>query len=1040
MTRLASPLISSSQQLDFTQNIEHEFIKGSRIALALYQTATRVVSDTEPLPGGDVAYPIHEALNWKVTRFGYQARTNLYAILLVNEDGFCWQAKLSHPRQDARKGKIQKYETPVGNGARAYLPVIPPEIRQLISRRYCVDIPLSGSFWDWLEAHPEIPMVPTEGGKKALALLSQGFVPLALYGVNGGYQKLLDGTRRLIPDVDRFAADSRQFVLAFDQDEKESTRRRVSVALYRFGSLLQQAGCPVSVATWKAAQGKGVDDLIVQGGAGVWEQAYTQALSLQHWMIWQRLEYRLTYPAAVKVITTDLSTLILEDIPNSGIIAIESAKGTGKTKQIHALVKGAEKVIAGGHRIALMRNLSSRLGLDYKGDLDKVNGEFISGAGYTLRVGLCVDSLLSIEPSRFSGCDLILDEVVQVIRHLLTSSTCARDGKRPALLSRLRELIQVARRIIVADADLDNATLHYLKELRGDVAPIFLIRNAYRSEGYPVRFIQSLDRSVITGELLADLEKLPVGQVVFVATDSKGASKAIARLVAKAAPEKRVLLINSETSGGECEREFIQAPDPVLQRGEYDIIICSPSVATGVSIEAQGIIQKVYGIFTGTSSTDAGMAQALGRVRESVDRVVWCAQRGSNFSKVSRSTHALELKDHLQQRATATIRLIRSSLKEDVTREINRYDWQSDPHMNLFCRITAEQNFAMLNLRDALLVRLQFEGNSVTVENRESNPAIRDLLLTARQEQQEVDAQAILSAEDLMYSELLMLEQKEGLGREESLAVAKFYLKDFYCLDSLTLEDVLWDNEGRRRGELLNLEVQLFPGVAVDRTARALEKQATWNQGYCPWDISGSELRRWLRSKIGLDELIAKLRNGWQWCKYELKPYADRARELALQIKVALHYSITDVMSDTQIVHQLLSQLGIKLTMRWSRSHPGYEGEKLRVYSLDAAHWKRMWPILQRRQAKREALQRQRFEIEHGAGSPAAFEIDSYTGDPTPPSPTDLDPWSTPGVVQDVMGWIKASGYNPAVIAEIEKMIPGTVFQKLKLIPKASNL
>lgn len=807
---------------EFQTQFEREFVEGSAIAPSLYQVATRFVTDTEVLPGGDVTYPIHEALNWNVTRFGYQARTNLCAILLLNEDGSCWQAKLSHPRQDTKKGKIQKYETPVGSGSRAYLPAIPSDIRRLIGDRYGVEVPLFGSFWDWIEAHPEIPVVPTEGGKKALALLSQGFVPLAFYGVNGGYQKLLDGTRRLSQDTARFTTNGRRFVLAFDQDEKEATKRRVSVALYRFGGLLHQAGSPTSVATWKATQGKGVDDLIVQGGAAAWETAYAQALPLQHWMIWQRLENRLTYPAAVRVVTADLSSLVLENLPERGIIAIESAKGTGKTKQIHALVKESEKAIAGGHRIALMRNLSTRLGLDYKGDLDKVNGEFINGAGYTLRVGLCVDSLLSIDPSKFSECDLILDEVVQVLRHLLTSPTCARDGKRPALLSRLRELIRLARRVIVADADLDNATLHYLKELRGEDTPIFLIRNGYQSAGYPVRFIQSPDRTVITGELLTEVQELPVGKVLFIATDSKGTSKAIARLLAKEAPDKRVLLVNSETSGGECEREFIQTPDAVLQRSEYDIIICSPSVATGVSIEAQGMIQKVYGIFTGTSSTDADMAQALGRVREPVNRVVWCAQRGSNFSKVSRSTNALELKDHLQQRATATIQLIRSNLKEDVTGEITRYDWQSDPHLNLFCRIAAEQNFAMHNLREALLVRLRFEGNPVTVEDRESNPAMRNLLLLAKQEQQEVDAQAILSAEDLMYSELLLLEQKEGLGREESLAVAKFYFKEFYCLDSLTLEDVLWDNEGRRRGELLNLEVQLFPGVAIDRTTKAL--------------------------------------------------------------------------------------------------------------------------------------------------------------------------------------------------------------------------
>lgn len=976
----------------FTQKMQQEFITGSAIAPALYRAATRLVSDTEPLAGGDVAYPIHEALNWNVTRFGQQARATLHALLLVNEDGSCWQAKLSHPRQDA-KGKIQKYETPVGHGSRVYLPAIPGEIRQLIGQRYGVEVPPGGSFWDWLAAHPEIPIVPTEGGKKALALLSQGFVPLGFYGVNGGYQRLVDGTRRLIPDAARFATPERPFILAFDQDEKADTRQRVAIALYRFGGLLSQTGCSVSLATWKPGQGKGVDDLIVQEGAAAWEMAYTQALPLQHWMIWQRLERRLTYPASIRVVAADLSTLALTELPESGILAIASAKGTGKTKQIHRLVKDAEKAIAGGHRIALMRNLSARLGLDYKGDLDKVKGEFINGAGYTVRLGLCVDSLLGIDPGKFSGCDLILDEVVQVIRHLLTSSTCARDGKRPALLARLRELIRVARRVIVADADLDNATLHYLKELRGEDTPIFLIRNAYQPTGYPVRLIQSPDRTVITGELLKALPILEPGKVLFIATDSKGTSKAISRLIAREAPEKRVLLVNSETSGGDCEREFIQTPDSVLQRGEYDLIICSPSVATGVSIEAQGIITQVYGIFTGASSTDADMAQALGRVREPVERIVWCAQQGGNFSPVSRSTNALVLKDHLQQRATATIQLIRSSLKEDTTGAISHYDWQSDPHLNLFCRIAAEQNFAMYHLRDALLVRLKFEGHHVTVEDGERNPAVRNLLAIARQEQQEIDALAIVNAGDLTYSDVTRLEQQESLGREESLAVAKFYFKEFYCLDSLTLDDILWDNEGRRRGELLNLEAQLFPGVALDRAAKALEKQATWNQGYCPWDISGSELRRWLRSQIGLDELIARLRSGWQWCKYDLKPYADRARQLTRPIKVALHYTITHAMSDTQIIHQLLSQLGLKLTMHWSRSHPGYEGEKLRVYSLDRPHWEQLWAILQRRQDKRQQLQKLHFELASASGSPAPIKIQTPAGDPKQPPLSEVAPF-----------------------------------------------
>lgn len=980
---------------EFSAQIEQEFIEGSGIHPSLYRAAIGFVSDTEPLPGNDVAYPIHEALNWKqVTRFGHQARETEFAALLLNEDGSVWQAKLSRPRQDAKKGKVQKYETPVGNGSRAYLPAIPPEIRQLISHRYSVDVPLVGSFWTWLEQHSEIPIVWTEGGKKALCLLSRGYVAIALYGVNGGYQKLLDGTRRLIPDVTRFAANGQRFMLAFDQDEREETKRRVSVALYRFGSLLQQAGCPTSVATWKREQGKGIDDLIVQGGTATWERAYDQALPLQHWMILQRLENRLTYPASIKVTTADLSTLALDSVPDSGIVAIDAAKSTGKTKQIHTLVKAPEKVIAAGHRISLIRNLSKRLGLDYKGDLDKVNGEFINGASYTLRVGLCVDSLLAINPEKFRGCDLILDEVVQVLRHLLTSSTCNKDGKRPVLLARFAELVRVARRIIAADADLNNATLNYLRDLRGGESSVFLIRNDYQPAGYQVRFLDCSDQTAIRAALLADVAELPTGKVLFVATDNKETSKAVARLIEQQSPEKQILLINSDTSGGEAEREFIATPDAVLSRSEYDVVIASPSLATGVSIEVQNIVLRVYGIFTGGSSNDADIAQSLIRVRESVERVVWCSNRGRNFCKVSRSTNFLEVKEHLRASTAASVSLIRSNLREDALDEIARYDWQSDPHVNLYCRIAAEQNFSMFHLRDALLVRLKHEGHQVMIEQRAADPAVRLLSKAVRHEIQQLDAENWLNAPILTLSEVLRLEQKEAHTPEERAAIARFHLCDFYCLspESLTIEDILKDEGGKRRVELLNLEAQLYVGVAEDRTAKTLEKQQDWNSGNTPWDLSHAALRRRLRAEIGLDNLLDPTK---AWTKYDLKPYADKARSLSEPIKVALKYTVRDSVSDTQIVHQLLSQMGIKLTGKWSRKVEGHEGEKLRVYTLDEQRWQEAMEILQRRNTRR-------FNTSEVGSDPPSKSINSGGSDPTV---NVLQRWFEPESLADVCNW-----------------------------------
>ena len=969
----------------FASTIRTEFIEGSCIDIALFESAVSIAPDQKMLPGGEVETPIHDALNWKYTRFGHRIRESMFAALLLNEDGSTWQAKLSTPRLD-NKGKFQKYETPVGAGSRAYLPEIPAHLRLKISDRYGVEVPLTGSFWSWLET-AKVPIVWTEGAKKALCLLSQGYVAIALYGVNGGYRKLIDGSRVLASDVARFSQSDRIHYLAFDQDEKLEVRRRVAIALYRFSALLEQANGRVNVLLWDGAAGKGVDDFIFNSSVEAFEAVYVSALSLLHWKIRERLLSQLTYSPNIRLHSADLSTLELASLPESGIIAISSGKGTGKTKFISSFVEGLESVLSATHRVALGRNLCSRLGLNWRGDIDKVGGRFLTASGYTLRVGFCVDSLLSINPENFAGCDLILDEVCQVVRHLLTSSTCAKEGKRPALLARFRELLQVARRVIVADADLDNATLAYLKELRegseaGKLESIFLIRNDYKSEGYPVRFLDAPDRTPITAEILAAIAAANPGQVTFVATDSKGMSKAIAAAVTKLHPEKKILIINSETSGGEIERDFMQNPDRALLEGMFDVVIVSPSMATGVSVEAQGIVAQVFGVFTGASSTDADIAQALSRVRDPVQRVVWCARVGSNYSKVSRSGSALELRSHLQSSTAATVRLVRSNLREDVAGVFDAYSYaaSANPHLDLFCRLAAAQNLSMMHLRDALLVRLQVEGNQVRIESCKSNPAMKVLLSEVREVQALLDAEDLVAADDLEYADLLLLEQKEALSPEEQKAIAKYYLKDFYALERLTVDDVLWDKEGRRRSELLALEVQLEKELATERTVKAIEKQVSWGKGICPWDVSTSELKRALRERLGLNELIEQMLQGWSWTKYDLDPIAQVAREFSEQIKAALHFSIHERVSDAQIVHQLLLQLGLKVAKPvWSRSVPGHEGEKLRVYTLDFSHWERVERVLDRRRLKRES-----FQADAGAvGSPSDVNTSILEGDPT---------------------------------------------------------
>jgi hypothetical protein len=444
-TAVISPVDFSSTPIhtfeEFAQTIRHEFCNGSAIAPSLFDANVQLCTDLEYTFANEPITPIHNALNWHYSRFGYQAKQPLFAALLLNESGDCWQAKLSHPRQDS-KGKPIKYETPVGNGATLYLPTIPPEIRQRIAQRYSVEVPLVGSFWQWLAQHPEIPRIWTEGGKKALALLSQGYVGLALLGVNGGYRKVA-GIPTLIPDSQPFTGAGTSHLLAFDADAKIKTVYRVNAALSRFGRLIQATQGDVSVVHWPPSLGKGVDDVIVQSGANSLHHRIEDALSLDDWQRWQWLEHRLGHSPTLHTHTTDLSSLDTQQFPKRGIIAIASAKGTGKTKLQSTLVEDDIGAIALSHRVTLCRNLCERMGLDYRGDIQgsrnlKKVGTIDQGV-YRIGVGSCVDALLSIQPEWFINRDVFIDEVVQVVRHLLTSSTCAKDGKRPALLARFHE-------------------------------------------------------------------------------------------------------------------------------------------------------------------------------------------------------------------------------------------------------------------------------------------------------------------------------------------------------------------------------------------------------------------------------------------------------------------------------------------------------------------------------------------------------------------------------------------------------------------------
>ena len=827
------------------------------------------------------------------------------------------------------------------------------------------------NFWSWWLSNPKAPIVITEGAKKAGAALTAGYATIALPGVYNGYRSKdrlgnpIDPV--LIPDIQALATPERPIIVAFDQDDKPNTRRNVAIAISRFSHLLINAGCHVTIAQWSPKQGKGLDDLIADYGTDAFHKAIKSALTFEEWQLWQALDNRLTIGSSCGLKAQTLTVLTPQTMPQQGILAIAAAKGTGKTNLINSLIESQPKVLLAGHRISLMRNLCERCGVDYRGDLDKQDGRFITGSGYTLRVGTCVDSLLAIDPNAFEGCDLVLDEVCQVLRHLLTSSTCNQQGKRPVLLSRFRQLIQAAQRIIIADADLDDHAIRYIQQLRSQpihhnldaeatlpshaANQLFLIRNTFKPPGYSVRFIQAPDSSAITAELLHDLRN---GDRIYIATDSKRGSKRIHHLIkelqTQLKQESSNLLLNSDTSGGDTERAFMENPDLHLSSVILQAVTGSPSTATGLSIEGDHF-DKVYGIFYGASSTDADMAQALGRVRAPMPRVVWCAKYGRSFSKAGRETSPRALRSLLKQKTQANTLLIQASLSEVGYRSLNDYDWDNDPHIHYWSQIEAQRNRSMWSLRTALKVRLMHEGHQVEVVTLSKNQQAHNLLKEARDDLKMENALQVEAAVNLSPADAKLLSQLESLEPEQQLALQKYEIAKFYGIPVTNIDAdlVLQDNYGRSRGQLLNFEWSKHPETAIDVDVRALERQGQWQHGYTPWDLSNAALKQKLRQLLGID---AYLEPGKTWDRDSLSPFKETALKYAPQIKAALNFTVKPEMSAAQILNQLLEQMGLTCIS----THQRRDGQRIRVYELDPVVYQQQMDILERRKAIREQV------------------------------------------------------------------------------------
>ena len=630
------------RQFGTAAEFKRECLEGSAIAPAFWGGAIALLEEQEinPLTHEVEATPIHDALGWKYTRFVQNIEQPLIAGNFRQADGSTWQLKLSRARlgkKHSRKTgdrKPIKYETPQGNGARAFLPAVPRAIQEVIlenhleNNRILDREPVAPEkWWDLVAATPTLPIVPTEGGKTGLSALSHGYAAIALNGIYGGHHRVnpdnpADTTIALNPDLARFAVPGRPVIFAFDQDADPITRQAVATAIARSAPLWLEKGCSVFVAIWNPADGKGLDDLVANCGPGALHRAIAGAVPFKQWRRDRQLaaqrrrhlralgKFAKHHAGFLSLNVHDLAgagaeaaKILRSQIPADGIVVIKSRTATGKTNLARVLLAAIDKVIAPGSRESLQRGLAARLGLDYLNDLQRIKGGWLrrDGSGWSSRLAMCMDSIAKIDVQNFQPgtFDLFLDEVDQALFHALLGGTCGKDGKRPKVQAVLVSLIKNARRVILASAGVSEREIALVSEIRGDELP-YILDNNYRGGGYAVDFYtdspeggdRKLARAAVYTRLLGDLVE---GKRIIVHTDTRATSRRIEMMGLMLGLEPaEILRFDGDTSAEALQRKFADAPNVFLASRNIRLLVASPSLTSGVSLTGPDF-DRVYG-------------------------------------------------------------------------------------------------------------------------------------------------------------------------------------------------------------------------------------------------------------------------------------------------------------------------------------------------------------------------------------------------------------------------------------------------------------
>jgi hypothetical protein len=349
----------------------------------------------------------------------------------------------------------------------------------------------------------------------------------------------------------------------------------------------------------------------------------------------------------------------------------------------------------------------------------------------------------------------------------------------------------------------------------------------------------------------------------------------------------------------------------------YDIVIASPSIETGVSIDIQGHFTSVWAIAQGVQTSDS-IRQAMARVRENVPRHLWAKERGFTGSMVGNgatSYKSLLMSQHKEAKANIRLLSCADALSETDDIELN---FQPES-LKTWAKRGAAINLSMYNYRDSIVNGLIEEGHNIIKPEADSNSmespgAIAQEISELAKNNYQQECTEISDAQNVTDSELETLKDKRAKTKAERQMERKGELSRRYGVD-VTPDLVAADDDGWY--PKLQMHYYLTIGkvhlMSRDRSKLKGMAAAGENSLWLP-DCN----RSFLSAKIKMLELLGipqLLVENKQFSSKDpmLMEMAELAKQHAWEIKSALNITIKDTDSPMAIAQKFLSLLGMKL-------------------------------------------------------------------------------------------------------------------------------